>query len=712
MAMRPPPLQPFLSAIAIVAGLVLSPGPLGDAEAMAEAVPVPRLDPRRPQDDPIAALIGSGPGASAPAITSAAAAPASPDDDIALSAFAVAADLLRKGDPAAATAAAYALSDRASVDLIDWLIATRGADEVPASRIAQIMDRLKGWPGQSLMQLRLEQALDSEDASDAAIRSALGGRAPETDKAMIAVGRALMAAGETTAAARLIRDRWRRRNFESRVENEIAETFAGLLRPEDHKARMDRQLYDNESAEALRTAGRLGADQKKLADAVAATIRGRAAADGLLAGLPASVTNDPVAVYSRVQRLRRAGDYTAAASLLAKAPTDQGALVDPDAWTRERRIIGRDLSEEGKASAAYAVIAGHSARSAGAIADAEFEAGWLALEHLGQPDRAIPHFQRIANIASRPLSLSRAEYWLGRAHKAAGRADAASAHLNRAAGYTTTFYGQLAHEETGRADLPVYRAPAANRAVIETFNDRLYVQVIRRLIKANLADRSSVFFRQLADTLTSSAEMRLLVELAHDADLDAVALQIGIVASGRGLSVDDLAFPTHAIPANVDTGGTERALVYAISRQESRFNREAVSSAGARGLMQLMPATARETARAIGLRYSRARLTEDPAYNARLGAAYLERMGARFGGSYILTAVAYNAGGSRAVEWIERFGDPRDPDVDVVNWIESIPFSETRNYVQRVMENLQVYQALLGNESFSIVEDLRRGTTG
>ncbi len=186
-------------------------------------------------------------------------------------------------------------------------------------------------------------------------------------------------------------------------------------------------------------------------------------------------------------------------------------------------------------------------------------------------------------------------------------------------------------------------------------------------------------------------------------------LQVGIVASVRGLAVDDLAFTTSAIPDDANTGNVEKPVVYAIARQESRFNQQAVSGAGARGLMQLMPGTAKETAKGLGIAYSRSRLTSDPGYNATLGATYLGKMMDRFDGSYVMAFAAYNAGASRVDDWIERFGDPRGPDVDVVNWIESIPFTETRNYVQRIMENLQVYRARFGDPGVTIHLDLRRG---
>ena len=188
-----------------------------------------------------------------------------------------------------------------------------------------------------------------------------------------------------------------------------------------------------------------------------------------------------------------------------------------------------------------------------------------------------------------------------------------------------------------------------------------------------------------------------------------IALQIGKTAAVRGMPVETLAFPTEAIPASAKMPNVEKSVVYAIARQESAFNPEAISRAGARGLLQLMPDTARHVAKSIGLPYSKARLTSDPAYNATLGAAHLGDLVDNFGGSYVMTFAAYNAGASRVAQWVKQHGDPRDPKVDVVDWIELIPFTETRNYVQRIMENLQVYRARMGEPALVIETDLKRG---
>jgi len=342
-------------------------------------------------------------------------------------------------------------------------------------------------------------------------------------------------------------------------------------------------------------------------------------------------------------------------------------------------------------------------------AEAEFHAGWYALEYLHDPVTATGHFANIAAISTLPLSLSRAEYWLGRASEAAGDRATATDHYQRAAAYPTTFYGQLATSKLGGKALHLPPPPAPTAADQQNFEARELVKVIRHLDAVGYDNRTPIFFRTLAEQVTSPGEIALLTRLADDENNHQLALQLAKTAVSRGIPADALAFPTTAIPQTAATPGIDRAVVFAVARQESAFNPAAISSAGARGLLQLMPATAKITAKAIGLPYDKSRLTSDPGYNATLGAAHLGDLVDNFGGSYVMTFAAYNAGASRVNQWVQQYGDPRDPKTDVVNWIESIPFTETRNYVQRLMENLEVYRARFGSSALTIDADLRRG---
>ncbi len=726
-------------AAAVLVILATAPVTVALAKQISAAqVPLPRLNPNRtppptpPVPDPsplvndaIGALIAEDPGeakASEDSDIPEAADPAgtaglppipapSPAVDSGLNSVGLklALKLLDAGDPAAATVAAYALPDPVDVKIVDWLVATSGSDKVPSSRIREISRKLADWPGQSLLRLRYEQAVVREKPSPAETIKALGSSRPISDAGTILLASAYLATGHQSEAAALIRPFWRDQNFSESDEKTIISQFGDLLTRADNKARMDRLLYDEQSTEALRVADLLDKNQQALARAVVAVIKQQRSALKALDTLPASVRKDPLAVYSRIQTLRRADKIKQAAALLVAAPHDPGLLVDPNAWWIERRLISRALIEDGDPKLAYRVAAGHSAESPVYRAEAEFHAGWYALEFLHDPTIARKHFAEIATISSMPLSLSRAEYWLGRTAVAAGDKAAATAHFQRAGAYPTTFYGQLALARLGQTKLHLTAPPVPDAKTRQRFANRELVKVIQHLTAVGRTDNIGLFYRHLADTLTDPAEIALLAGMADKDGEHQIALQVGKVAAVRGLPVETLAFPVSAIPTSAKMPNVEKPLVYAVARQESAFNTDAISRAGARGLLQLMPATARQVARSIGLPYSKSRLTSDPAYNATLGAAHLGDLVDNFGGSYVMTFAAYNAGASRVAQWVKQHGDPRDPKVDVVNWIELIPFTETRNYVERIMENLQVYRARLGEPALVIESDLKRG---
>jgi soluble lytic murein transglycosylase len=720
----------FGTAVSLLGQPVLANPPLSvvkkpaAAVKLAEFVPVPRLKPARKLADPIAELIDDGgDDPSAPVAADQVDGPAAdvalppprPDTPPAGGQLAgvglrLAVKLLDDGDPVAATVAAYALPDRVDTKIVNWLVGISGAPQVTSARILDIAKQLPNWPGQILLRQRFEEALIREKPGAADIVKAFAGAKPVTDDGLVLLARALVSTGRAADAAALVRPAWRDGNLSDDVEASIRREFGGMLTAADNKARLGRLLYKGRTDQALKVAALLDKNQQALAAAVVKAIKRQPKAAAGLDALPPAVRNDPIVLYSRIQLLRRDEKYDAAAKLMLSAPRDAALLVDPDAWWVERRLIARELLDEGDARTAYRIAAGHAAESSALRAEAEFHAGWIALEFLKDPTTARRHFLAIQAISTMPLSLSRAEYWLGRAAAAAGDRNEAAAQYRRAGAYPTTFYGQLALAELGVKRLALSAPPAADPALRQSFDQREFVQVIKRLVAINRDDRVGLFYRALADTLTDPREIALLSQLAEGYGEHQIALQIGKMATSRGLPVEALAFPTAAIPPDAKTSAVEKPMVYAIARQESAFNPGAISRAGARGLLQLMPATAKQTAKNAGLPFSQARLTTDPAYNATLGAVHLGELFDEFGGSYVMTFASYNAGKRRVYDWVKAHGDPRDPKVDVVNWIEMIPFTETRNYVQRIMENLQVYRARLGDGGLTIGTDLKHGT--
>lgn len=588
--------------------------------------------------------------------------------------------------------------------ILAWAIALYGGDRVPSGEIAAAAELLPGWPGMKTLRRNSERALARENPAADVVIKAFDGSQPQTAEGAIALARAYVAKGNVQAAQSVLSPFWRTEKLEARDETAIINEFGPVIPMADHRYRMERMFYADRIGSAQRVATLAGA--KELADAWAAASQGDKNTPKLLAAVPAEQRGAGY-LFAEAEYLRKRKKFADAAALLLKAPTDRAALVDPDAWWIERRVLSRELVDKGDMKTAYRIVAAHMAESPTNAADAEFHAGWYALRGLKDPTRAAEHFSRIVNLAQGSLSLSRAYYWLGRAAEAGGPGDAKE-YFTKASAFGTTFYGQLAGERIGNRVLNI-ASPQPNEIDRQSFQKREAVSAINRLRDAGYERYANTLYIDLAGQLTSAGEVALLAQMAEKQGNHFLALRIGKIAASNGVNVGALSHPIGVIPETANISGSGKALAYAIARQESEFNVSAVSRVGALGLLQLMPGTAEQLAKKAGMTFSEAKLTTDPGYNATLGAAFLGQQLDRYNGSYVLTFAGYNAGPRRADQWIKRYGDPRGKDIDtVVDWIERIPYAETRSYIQRVMENYEVYKMRISGE-FDIVGDLVNG---
>ncbi|OYW69053.1 MAG: hypothetical protein B7Z40_00020 [Bosea sp. 12-68-7] len=402
----------------------------------------------------------------------------------------------------------------------------------------------------------------------------------------------------------------------------------------------------------------------------------------------------------RAERYIFRGNDTAALRNAARVSADYVLLARARlASGKARRPIAPALIS------AVPAAAGHGAEDAAERIDAEWHAGFIALRFRDQPGIALEHFSEAVRHAETPISVSRAAYWQGRAFEAIGKAEEARAAYERAAEHPIAYYGQLARARLRLPDLPLRRSAAA---ALQHLPGHAGVRLLYRIGARDLAAQMLV---DLGLRLHTTPALEALAAIAQREGDTRALLALGKSALQRGFPLDTAAFPTTGVPEFPVLGDPmERAIVHAIARQESAFDPTAVSHAGARGLMQMMPATARETARRASLPFDWPRLGRDALYSAQMGAAHLNDLLREWRGSYILTFAAYNAGSGNVKKWIEAYGDPRRPEVDAVDWIERIPFYETRNYVQRVMENLQVYRQRLNQRTAYLIDhDLKRG---
>ncbi len=608
---------------------------------------------------------------------------------------------------ALSTAARLSELDR---DIVTWMAIRRGVDGLTPGTITDFARRRPDWPSVELMRRRAEQALSDMNLSPADEIAAYAGSAPISDKGTKSLARALIAAGRNSDASALLGAWWARERLSPAEDKATIAEFGRVLTRAQHKARYDMLMYADRVTQAAALSPYLPNGYAALAAARTAVLRGSSDAGRKLDAVPKAARKDPLYAFTLAEWHRRGDRPDQAAKVLLSVEAKATALHGDDWWV-ERRIVSRDLMEKNNHRLAYKVVANHAGGSETTRQEAYFHAGWYALRFLKDPQSALRHFGQLEKVSQKPISRARANYWMARAEEAAGRTENARARYGRAAADEFTFYGQLARVKLGLPSLGLPPAPKPTESDRAAFARTDLARVLVQLLRAGRQSDANLLYLELAKTLSTGGQVALLTSFAESQGDHRLALQIGKLAADRGLGAERLAFPLDAIPESArHQTQVETAMVYGIARQESAFDPRARSRAGALGLLQLIPSTAAHTAKAIGVKYSQDRLTSDPGYNATLGAAHLRELLDEFGGSYILTFAAYNAGKSRVREWVQRFGDPRNPGVDPVDWIESIPYGETRNYVQRVLENIQVYRERLDGARLAIADDLRRGS--
>jgi soluble lytic murein transglycosylase len=618
-------------------------------------------------------------------------------------------ELVRKRKPGDATQAQAVISDPVARKLAEWLILRSDDNGASVERYRAFISANPSWPSQTFLRRRLEAALWDDRRDDSAVWSWFENESPVSAKGKFALARVMIGRGDRANAERLVRDAWRNDGMSEDTETTALDLFGALLTAGDHKARMDMMLYGTEQeAAGMRAAKRLGAGHLALAKARIAANKKTSNSKSLLDAVPRELHGDPGYLFSKIQLLRRDEKFNEAAQLMLAAPKDPNRLHNLNEWWIERRLLARKMLDVGEHRSAY-LIARDAALPSRDIykTEQEFTAGWIALRFLKDPAVAAQHFARIGVGSVNPTALARAGYWQGRAAEAAGRAQEARAAYTRAAEQSTSYYGQLARAKLGLPQIELNGVPRGRGA------DRLeIVRAVQLLYELQEREIAIPIFGDMGENGDADALAGLGELTARYTDARGMLL-LGKAALNRGLPFDHYAYPVNGIPPFKSIGPeVEQSIVYAICRQESAFNQAVVSPAQAYGLMQVTPDAGRYVAKRAGVSFDLSRMKTDPVYNAAMGAAELGGLLEDYRGSYILTFAAYNAGRGSVKKWIERYGDPRDPKVDAVDWVEQIPFSETRNYVQRIMENLQVYRARFGGGTkLQIEADLRRGAS-
>ena len=612
-------------------------------------------------------------------------------------------------DAGAVRAALASLQDPVARKIALWALIDANAETMSFFELDAARRDLNGWPRAGRREGATEKALATSGLDAERTIAWFGGRDPQTADGAMALASAYQAAGRQADASTLIRRFWRDQVFEADQQRAILARFGALLTADDHARRADILLYGPQGPAARDMVALLSPEQQDTARVRIAFRSNAGNATSLFDSLSPSQQALPAVVFERAAFLRRRGLDVQALQMVRSfpaPPTDDAAAA---IW-RERKQLVVSALKNGDSVGAYAVAANNGLPGGADAAEAEFYAGWLALSRLNRPDDAARHFARIAEIGASPITRGRALYWQGRAAEAQGDQIGAKSFYSEGARHITTFYGQLAAEKAGLTELRLDKDPIVTQADRTRFEGRELVRAVRMMAQIGARDQFRVFALYIDDVLPNAEETALLVDLARGYGDQDTAMRAVRTAAQRGFILPERGYPLLDHHFTPGPGAAETAFVYSISRQESNFDPTARSAPGARGMMQLMPATAALVARQLGESHSTERLS-DPSYNMRLGSTYLGSMVGTFSGSYIMAAAAYNAGPGRPSQWATLCGDPRGAATDPLDFIECIPFSETRNYVMRTLETTMVYRARLngGVAPLTLSSDLKRG---
>lgn len=578
-------------------------------------------------------------------------------------------------------------------DIVEWH--RLRAKEGSAYDVEAFLARRPDWPGLPYLRRRNEEIIIEK--SHKRVLAFFAQQPPQTAAGAASLARAFLHQGDRARAEAELKRAWVTMPMDAETQAAYLADHATLLAPH-HADRLANLLWDGHRESATRMLPLVAEGPRLLAEARLALQTQAAGVDAKIEAVPAALQTDPGLAYDRFAWRDQKRRQDAAIEMMMDRSTSAKSLGQPEKWLRRRRDLARQLMRDGKNERAYQLAAHHFASPdvGYGYSDCEWLAGYIALRKLDDPELAVHHFERFLASVETPISIGRGGYWLGRAHSALGQVDKAHAAYARASQYQTSFYGLLAAETLGRSFDPALASPPPVPSWREAgFVESSVTKAALLLLQAGDLSLAERFLTHLVESLPPE-EARQLGQMAVELEEPHLAVMIAKRAARSGIELYGAYYPLHPVAQQQLPMAPEMTL--AIARRESEFDPVVISHAGARGLMQLMPATAKLVAGELDIlaAHQTSRLTAEWDYNAKLGSQYLASLAETFDGNVILMAAGYNAGPHRPLAWMERYGDPRDSSVDVIDWIEHIPFNETRNYVMRVTESLPVYRARLG----------------
>lgn len=583
--------------------------------------------------------------------------------------------------------------DPLPLDAIRWSYYRYDKTKASFSEITNFIKDHPEWPRLWDLHHRAEQTITAS-TPEKLLLNWFKDHTPYSTRGLFHYAKALENNGEISKAKKLVREAWRHNKMASVDENALRKRYSKWLTKDDHLARLEFLLWEGATSAAKRQARRVSKDMQKLAEARINLRKRAAGVDWSIRQVPKELIDHPGLVYERLRWRVRKRRYEDAIPLLNK-PQQEKEFAG--LWWKERGRIARWALKEGRISQAYDLASNHAAEAGYAFADAEWLSGWIALRYLQEPQTALTHFERMEKKVSFPVSLSRAAYWIGRAQEKLGNLEQAQSAYVRSARFPHRFYGQLAAAKLPvnlRSNLPP--APMMLTNPTKDLSAKPEKQDLARLIVMLSEIEADEFVKTFVRSVTQKSkekdEYQFIAALSREIGRNDLAVYAARQADKKHILLSDMGYPIYPI---TEEKFLQSPIIQSIIRQESGFLLNAKSRAGALGMMQLMPSTAKRVARDEKLSYSKKRLTTDPIYNITLGQSYLSGLIERFDGSLPMAFAGYNAGPSRVKRWVKQNGDPTESIEEMIDWIENIPFDETRNYVQRVSENLIIYRQKL-----------------
>jgi len=597
-------------------------------------------------------------------------------------------------------------NNKTAIELVDWLQFKNSDQDVTFGAISQFIANHPNWPDQDKLIHHREKALQKENSAKK-IRNYFDAHPPQTaiGKEVYAKARIEKEKKISKKTKQLIKQAWAERNFYASEQGHFYNTYKKILTHQDHVARIDRLLWERKITQAKIMLAKVNSSYKKLFLARIALQSSKRGVDKRVAMVPKALKKDPGLLYERIRWKDKRKRFDQVAYLLTQA---KGPMPYQSKWWKIKNLYVRELLEKKRYKEAYDILKNHgNTEGTREFADAQWLAGWLALRFLKHPAEAYKHFYQLFVHVKYPISIARASYWAARAAEANQNKAIAKNWFKVAARHKTTFYGQLAYTELHQDKKPTLPENPPIKAKDKTkYKNNDLMKAAALFVKAGKPKWAEKFIKAAIKNTNDEAQMFLISEFGSHHQTPELSIIAVKQAEIKG-KVFLVGYPSEK---KIPKTAAEESLVLGVIRQESRFNTTAVSPANAKGLMQILPSTARRVAKKLRVKYSTRALTQKPAYNILLGSNYLSGLIKRFDKSYILSIAAYNAGPTNVKKWIKKFGDPRKTNNihNIIDWLELIPFKETRNYVQRVLENAQFYRHISQKTGFKTKEDLTR----